>query len=988
MKKTQKRHALLMSALSLLLCVSMLVGTTFAWFTDSVTSGVNTIAAGNLDVELYHGKTQNPTDKVNTGTLLFTDVDGNEIKLWEPGVVAFTNLKVANVGTLALKYQLSVNSTKLNTVKGTDLTLEDALKVAVVKNGVDGDRAAVIAAGDAAGWTGLKTFNLPGVLDANETSEAYGIVIYWQPGDEDNRFNMNNGKETSDGQPLSITLGVNLFATQQTKEKDSFDHLYDDIAAVFTVKEANDLMAENKDANLVGANEPSEILYIPANYTGTLVLNNVKVASVQESDPIATVADEQQTVVVPTEHKIVILGNVIVKATQEGMSAITGTKLNITGDGKLTAIGMGEAAFGIGGLTTESVTVSNVTIKEVVGGCAGEVGTDPKYYKDAPGGGAAIGSGKDGAVITLNKVDILKAVGGSKAAAIGARFWTGVTVNITDSVIDYAEGGATAAAIGGSRVSSEAAESGTTINIANSTITAKGGAYGAGIGSGYDTHCSSKQPLCTINIDGSTINATGGQYAAGVGTGYHNAALAGEIKNSTVNAVSGEKIYKASYTAAMDIGFGVTDPTREGLQTDSKLIYNGKEITCGNADKIADTDDALASKLQNDTAVVLTAGEFKLPSLAGKKNVTIVGAEDGSTKLNGVNSFSFGENTTLKNVTFKTSGGHSVRYGTTTGDVVFENCVFEGKQYGMHIDNANDGTVTFNNCTFYGRNAFAKTGTYVFNNCTFKYTYSNYNTINIYSTATFNDCKWDSKLELYLDPGAKAIVDGEEITQKVVFISDARALESFQQSVNWKSTSYAGVTVMLSADIDMKDAYYANWIPIGQTGATQFQGTFDGHGYTIKNLNVDASKQTGANYSSGLFGWLNHATVKNLTIENATITGNHNVGVIAGYMETAGCTISNCHVVGATVVAKHANDDACGDKVGVIVGHAGNAGVKVENCSVKDSTVTAGRDAGQIAGAALTANVVGCSATNVTVTAGGDCTGANVNEALIGRVLG
>ena len=79
--------------------------------------------------------------------------------------------------------------------------------------------------------------------------------------------------------------------------------------------------------------------------------------------------------------------------------------------------------------------------------------------------------------------------------------------------------------------------------------------------------------------------------------------------------------------------------------------------------------------------------------------------------------------------------------------------------------------------------------------------------------------------------------------------------------------------------------------------------------------------------------------------------------------------------------------DACGDKVGVIVGHAGNAGVKVENCSATDSTVTAGRDAGQIVGAAKEANVTGCTATNVTVTAGGDCTGANVNNAVIGRTL-
>ena len=71
----------------------------------------------------------------------------------------------------------------------------------------------------------------------------------------------------------------------------------------------------------------------------------------------------------------------------------------------------------------------------------------------------------------------------------------------------------------------------------------------------------------------------------------------------------------------------------------------------------------------------------------------------------------------------------------------------------------------------------------------------------------------------------------------------------------------------------------------------------------------------------------------------------------------------------------------------MIVGHAGNAGVKVDNCTAVDCTVVAGRDAGQIAGAAKTANVVGCSATNVTVTADGSCTGANVRAELIGRVL-
>jgi hypothetical protein len=416
------------------------------------------------------------------------------------------------------------------------------------------------------------------------------------------------------------------------------------------------------------------------------------------------------------------------------------------------------------------------------------------------------------------------------------------------------------------------------------------------------------------------------------------------------------------------------------------------EITLESAPNIVEPSENLADALKDNANIMLVAGDYKLTSLSGKKNVTIVGDPNGGTKFSAVNSFNFGENTVIKNVTFKTSGASSVRYATTSGDVVYENCVFEGKQYGYHVDNANGGTITFNNCVFYGRNALAANGTYFFNDCTFEYTYSNYNTTNIYSEATFNNCKWKSKgisvLELFIDSGAKAIIDGDVITQRVCFIADARGMENFQQEVNWKNNSYAGVTVMLSADIDMEEAYYANWTPIGQTGATQFQGTFDGHGYTIKNLNVNASKQTGAHYSSGLFGWLNNATVKNLTIENATVTGNHNVGVIAGYMETSGCTISNCHVVNATVVGKHANGDACGDKVGVIVGHAGNAGVKVENCSATNCSVTAGRDAGQIVGAALTANVTDCTAKDVTVVAGGDCTGANVREELIGRVLG
>ena len=209
----------------------------------------------------------------------------------------------------------------------------------------------------------------------------------------------------------------------------------------------------------------------------------------------------------------------------------------------------------------------------------------------------------------------------------------------------------------------------------------------------------------------------------------------------------------------------------------------------------------------------------------------------------------------------------------------------------------------------------------------------------------------------------------------------------FAKQVNENGNSFSGMTVKLGDNINLDNAA---WTPVGQTGATQFKGTFDGNYKIISNLNIDATAHTDQYYSSGLFGWLNAATVKNVKVSGATVKGNHNVGVIAGYMETAGCTITGCSVEGATVEGYHANDDACGDKVGVIVGHAGNTGVVVSNCTAANSTVTAGRDAGQIAGAAKEANVTGCSADNVTVAAWADntnCTGANIRNEVIGRVL-
>lgn len=79
---------------------------------------------------------------------------------------------------------------------------------------------------------------------------------------------------------------------------------------------------------------------------------------------------------------------------------------------------------------------------------------------------------------------------------------------------------------------------------------------------------------------------------------------------------------------------------------------------------------------------------------------------------------------------------------------------------------------------------------------------------------------------------------------------------NFAAQVNEEGKTFKGETVLLGDDIDLNNE---PWTPIGQTGSTEFKGVFDGQGYTIKNLYIDSTAETGAHYSSGLFGWLeNH----------------------------------------------------------------------------------------------------------------------------------
>lgn len=130
MTNKNTKRALLSSVVAMLLCFTMLLGTTFAWFTDSVTSGRNTIQSGNLDMKLsykpYGAENTNWTE-VKNDTVLF----GKDAK-YEPGYTEAVWFKVENLGSLAFRYDLAINveDEKQGTNKAGDkFSLSDYLEV-------------------------------------------------------------------------------------------------------------------------------------------------------------------------------------------------------------------------------------------------------------------------------------------------------------------------------------------------------------------------------------------------------------------------------------------------------------------------------------------------------------------------------------------------------------------------------------------------------------------------------------------------------------------------------------------------------------------------------------------------------------------------------------------------------------------------------------------------------------------------------------------
>ena len=192
--KSTKR-ALISSALAILMCVAMLIGTTFAWFTDTASTAVNKIQSGTLDVALEMQKSDGSWVSAEGQTLTFKTADNRAAGqiLWEPGCTyELPQLRVVNKGNLALKYKIQITGiqgdAKLNEV--IDWTINDAAINLTEKHLL-------------AGQTGA-AFTIKGHMQESAGNEYQDLTI--------------------DG------IGITVVATQDTVENDSNGNTYDESA--------------------------------------------------------------------------------------------------------------------------------------------------------------------------------------------------------------------------------------------------------------------------------------------------------------------------------------------------------------------------------------------------------------------------------------------------------------------------------------------------------------------------------------------------------------------------------------------------------------------------------------------------------------------------------------------------------------------------------------------------------------------------------------
>ena len=243
--------------MAMVLCLAMLVGATFAWFTDTASTGVNKIQAGNLDVALEMKDASGNWVSAEGKTLDFVKAAAGEQVLWEPGCTyTLPELRVVNNGNLALKYKLVISGIRgdaeLNNVIDWTMTL------------------------DGAAYTLGEEHHLAAKNGATVDADVLTISGKMQESAGNDYMN-----KSIDG------IAITVVATQDTVESDSFGKTYDkDAEYPITVTTGDELQAIVNNAtapvNIVLANSiTTNNFVIPEDKDVTLDLNGRTVTNAE-----------------------------------------------------------------------------------------------------------------------------------------------------------------------------------------------------------------------------------------------------------------------------------------------------------------------------------------------------------------------------------------------------------------------------------------------------------------------------------------------------------------------------------------------------------------------------------------------------------------------------------------------------------------------------------------------------------------------------------
>ena len=339
-KKTTKR-ALLSSIMALVLCFAMLLGTTYAWLTDSVSTASNVITSGNLVIDVQY-----TLDGEN-----WANLDGaNDLfqkGLWEPGHTEVVALKITNKGSLALKYKADINVVDEaigKTETGKDIVLSDILTITTVNQQVNmvGDilLGMVFNGSKNTDTSNTKTFkDGKGLANDQELlpGEAHYLIVTVDMDENVGNEVNHNGINIPD-----IDFGINVVATQYTYENDTFGNQYDK-NAVYPVVDIREFQAAINEAG------DGDVIQFTSDFAGDVTFTQKKDVNV---------------VIDGNGHKF--SGNILVdgkSATYTG-AGLTIKNVNFSADAIAT-----DACIQLGNGTNATRYTCNVTIE----GCTFDV---------------------------------------------------------------------------------------------------------------------------------------------------------------------------------------------------------------------------------------------------------------------------------------------------------------------------------------------------------------------------------------------------------------------------------------------------------------------------------------------------------------------------------------------------------------------------------------------------------------------------------------